>query len=118
MNWTSLKSRKAALLTILATLLLHLAFAIGTRCHVLEQLITAGIFLFPALPFVFTKVPMAATTACIAMWPFIIKVNDISCLYTGNGYYAGGLPFELFGLAFSLVVGIATFVMGKTRTVD
>jgi len=116
-NWTALKSLKTALLTILATLLLHLAFALaeGSHCHVLEQLLTAAYFLFPALPFLFTKVPMASTVACIVIWPFLIQGNDVSCLYNGNGYFMGAWPIVLSGLGASSLAAIATLIIAYPR---
>lgn len=76
---------------------------------------TAVYFLFPALPFLFTKVPMASTVSSIVILPFMVKANDISCLYTGNGYYMGAWPIVLFGLGFSLFAGIATLIMAYPR---
>lgn len=110
-----LKNRKVALALICATLLLHLAFAIGTRCHVLEQLITGLFFLAPTLPFIFTKVPVASSVSCITLWPFIFKANNIDCIYNSGGYYMGSLPTFLSGVTLAFVVGIIVLIFAHPR---
>lgn len=115
MGWNTLKSRKLALLAWGVTFLISLAFTLGTRCHVLEQLLPALIFPLPALPFLLTKVPVASTASCIALWPFVLKANDINCVYNGGGYFLGSGPIMFTGMAVSLVVGILVLVKAYPR---
>jgi hypothetical protein len=113
--WIHLKSRKAAFIAMFASFLLTLAFAIFTRCHALEQLEPAVLYLLPALPFIFTKVPLASTVASIVSWPFVWEANDIGCIYNGGGYYMGSLPTDLLGAALSIGAGILVLVVGYPR---
>ncbi|GIK24549.1 MAG: hypothetical protein K8F32_04300 [Rhodocyclaceae bacterium] len=117
-NWLSVKGRKVALIVIAATLVQQLAFALlGTSCAAGSQFEIGLICLVPALAFVLTKAPVAATVACVVLWPFLLWANSIECItpYQGGGAAMAYVPVLMFGVPLSALVGLFVLAIGYAR---